>query len=181
MTKDHALVRATDLAVTASGILAGVVLLALMLLTTADVAARYFLNSPINGVVDLTEFSVLIMTFLGFAYCGFRGANVAIELLFNKFGPVAQLWLKRLSNALGSTLFATIAWRSIIQSIDVREFNETSQLLTIPNWPFYYVVAFGAALFAWVMLLRIFVELPEENDVTTAEKSKDDPILGENP
>jgi TRAP-type C4-dicarboxylate transport system permease small subunit len=165
ISKDHALVRATERAITASAMLAGVVLFALMLLTAADVVSRYFLNAPINGVVDLTRFSVLIMTFLGFAYCGFRGANVVIELLFDQLGPVTQYWLKRLANALGCLLFSVIAWRSVVQSIDVREFNETSQLLTIPYWPFYVLLAFGAALFAWVLLLRIFVELPEENDV----------------
>jgi TRAP-type C4-dicarboxylate transport system permease small subunit len=169
MSKDHALVRATDRAASASAILAGVVLFALMLLTAADVGSRYFLNAPLNGVVDLTRFSVLIMTFLGFAYCGFRGANVVIELLFNQLGPRVQTWLKRLANALGCLLFAVIAWRSVVQSIDVREFNETSQLLTIPYWPFYILLAFGAALFAWVLLLRIFVELPEENDVQEDE------------
>ena len=169
LSKDHALVRVTDKATTASAILAGVVLFGLMLLTAADVGSRYFLNAPLNGVVDLTRFSVLIMTFLGFAYCGFRGANVVIELLFNQLGPRVQTGLKRLANALGCLLFSVIAWRSVIQSVDVREFNETSQLLTIPYWPFYVLLAFGAALFAWVLLLRIFVELPEENDVQEDE------------
>jgi len=169
LSKDHALVRVTDKATTASAILAGVVLLGLMLLTAADVGSRYFLNAPLNGVVDLTRFSVLIMTFLGFAYCGFRGANVVIELLFNQLGPRVQTGLKRLANALGCLLFSVIAWRSVVQSVDVREFNETSQLLTIPYWPFYVLLAFGAALFAWVLLLRIFVELPEENDVQEDE------------
>ncbi len=169
LSKDHALVRVTDKATTASAILAGVVLFGLMLLTAADVGSRYFLNAPLNGVVDLTRFSVLIMTFLGFAYCGFRGANVVIELLFNQLGPRVQTGLKRLANALGCLLFSVIAWRSVVQSVDVREFNETSQLLTIPYWPFYVLLAFGAALFAWVLLLRIFVELPEENDVQENE------------
>ncbi len=169
LSKDHALVRVTDKATTASAILAGVVLFGLMLLTAADVGSRYFLNAPLNGVVDLTRFSVLIMTFLGFAYCGFRGANVVIELLFNQLGPRVQTGLKRLANALGCLLFTVIAWRSVVQSVDVREFNETSQLLTIPYWPFYVLLAFGAALFAWVLLLRIFVELPEENDVQEDE------------
>jgi TRAP-type C4-dicarboxylate transport system permease small subunit len=164
IAKDHAVIRVTDKAATASAIFAGVVLFALMLLTAADVGSRYFLNAPINGVVDLTQFAVLIMTFLGFAYCGFRGANVVIELLFDRLAPGMQIWVNRLSNALGCLLFSVIGWRSVVQSFDVREFNETSQLLTIPYWPFYYLLAFGAVLFAWVLLLRVFVDLPEEND-----------------
>jgi len=161
---DNLLVRATKLSVTASAAVAGVVLVALMLLTVADVVGRYFFNAPLNGVFDLTQFAVLIMTFLSFAYCGFRGAHVMIELLYDRIPKGAQLVCRRASNAVGAVLFAVIAWRAIIQSYDVREFNETSQLLTIPFWPFYYVVAFGAGLFALVLAIKTFIDLPEEGD-----------------
>ena len=70
------IVRATEIVTTASAYIAGAALVALMLLTTADVAGRYFFNSPIDGVFDLTHFVVAIMVFLGLSYCGFRGAHV---------------------------------------------------------------------------------------------------------
>lgn len=162
LSRDHALVRSTNAAVTASAALAGVVLFSLMLLTTADVIGRYFFNAPIDGVVDLTQFAVLIMTFLSFAYCGYRGAHVVIELLYNRFGPGVRRWLTRISDIAGCLIFAAIAWCSIVQSIDVRDFSESSQLLTIPYWPFYWLVAFGAALFSWVLLVRTFADLPDE-------------------
>ena len=158
------LIRATNVLVTAAAAVAGVVLVALMLLTVADVAGRYFFNHPLNGVFDLTQFAVLIMTFLSFAYCGFRGAHVVIELLYDRIPEGAQFVVRRLSNAVGTVLFAVIAWRAVIQSYDVREFQEASQLLTIPYWPFYYVVAFGAALFALVLAIKTFTDLPEEGD-----------------
>jgi TRAP-type C4-dicarboxylate transport system permease small subunit len=161
---NNALVRVTQLTVTAAAAVAGAVLVALMCLTVADVVGRYFFNSPISGVFDLTQFSVLIMTFLSFAYCGFRGAHVVIELLYDRIPEGAQFAVRRLSNAVGTVLFAVIAWRAVVQSFDVREFNETSQLLTIPYWPFYYVVAFGAALFAIVLAIKTFTDLPEEGE-----------------
>lgn len=161
---DNLFVRATGITTIASAALAGVVLVALMFLTVADVVGRYFFNSPLNGVFDLTQFAVLIMTFLSFAYCGFRGAHVVIELLYDRIPKQAQFVVRRMSNAVGAVLFAIIAWRAVVQSFDVREFNETSQLLTIPYWPFYYVVAFGAALFAVVLAIKTFVDLPEEGE-----------------
>lgn len=158
--------RAIDMIVTASAYLAGAVLVLLMLLTTADVAGRYFFNAPLNGVFDLTHFAVLIMTFLSFAYCGYRGAHVVIELLYNKLGPATRRVLNRLINLAGCVLFVVIAWRAIVQSVDVREFGEASQLLAIPFFPFYWVVAFGALLFAIVLAYRIFVPAPEGEEVT---------------
>ena len=47
--------------------------------------------------------------------------------------------------------------------MDVREFAEASQLLTIPFFPFYWVVAFGAGSMALVLALRIFVPAPESD------------------
>ncbi len=159
--EENRVVRATNIVVTAVAYLAGFVLLALMLLTTADVVGRYFFNSPIIGVFDLTHFAVLIMAFLGLAYCGFQGGHIVIELLYDRLSPSTASVLLRLINFVGCILFLLIAWRSAVQSVDVREFREASQLLVIPFYPFYWVVAFGSVLFAWVMALRVFIPEPE--------------------
>lgn len=159
--EENRVVRATNIVVTAVAYLAGFVLLALMLLTTADVVGRYFFNSPIIGVFDLTHFAVLVMVFLGLAYCGFQGGHIVIELLYDRLSPSTARVLLRLINFVGCILFLLIAWRSAVQSVDVREFREASQLLVIPFYPFYWVVAFGSVLFAWVMALRVFIPEPE--------------------
>lgn len=158
---DHIIVRATRLVVTVAAYIAGIILLALMLLTTADVAGRYFFNTPITGVFDITHFAVLIMVFLGLAYCGFQNAHVAIDVVYNQLSPRFAAILNRIVNLIGCILFGLIAWRTMVQSADVKEFNEASQLVLIPFYPFYYILAFGAALFAFVMLLRMFVPAPE--------------------
>ena len=142
------IVRATDVVASAAAYAAGAVLILLMLLTTADVAGRYFFNSPINGVFDLTHFAVSMMTFLGLAYCGYRGGHVVIELLYDKLPPGARRVLNRVINLVGCVLFALIAWRTAVQSIDVREMGEASQMMEIPLFPLYYLVAFGSGLFA---------------------------------
>lgn len=158
---EKGIVRATEIVVTAAAYVAGVVLVLLMLLTTADVAGRYFFNSPIVGVFDLTHFAVLIMTFLGLAYCGFRRGHVSIELLFDRFSRPVRRVLNRAINLVGAILFTIIAWRSLVQSVDVRDFGEASQLVEIPFFPLYWLLAFGALLFAAVMALRVFVREPD--------------------
>ena len=158
---EKGIVRATEIVVTASAYVAGFVLVLLMILTTADVAGRYFFNSPITGVFDLTHFAVLIMTFLGLAYCGFRRGHVSIELLFDRFSRPVRRVLNRAINLVGAILFTVIAWRSLVQSVDVREFGEASQLVEIPFFPLYWLLAFGALLFAAVMALRVIVREPD--------------------
>lgn len=158
--------RATEIVTTAAAYVAGAVLVALMLLTTADVAGRYFFNAPLEGVFDLTHFAVSTMTFLGLGYCGYRGGHVVIELLYRRLGPATRAALLRLINLAGCALFAVIAWRTAVQSIDVRALGEASQLMAIPFYPLYWLVAFGSALFAAVMALRAFVPEPDIDEPT---------------
>ena len=152
--------RIVQVLVTASAWLAGAVLVALMFLTVADVASRNIVNEPIGGVFDLTHFAVLAMVFLGLSYCGFQGSHVSIELLYNRLPAPAQRWLDRFANLVGAILYALIAWYAVVQADLVRELGEASELLQIPYHPFYWLLAVGAALFALVMLLRIFVPEP---------------------
>jgi len=155
--------RITRIVVTGAACIAGGVLVFLMFMTTFSVIGRK-LGYPINGVFDLTHFTVLIMTFLGMAYAGYHGAHVTIELFFQHLGPNTKRRLNRLINLIGCVLFLVIAWRTYIQSELVEEINESSQLLEIPYYPFYWLAAFGSLLFALVMLLRVFVPEPERAD-----------------
>lgn len=154
-THKDIIVRTTGIVTSAAAWVAGGVLILLMLLTTADVVGRYFFNSPIEGVFDLTHFAVSIMTYLGLAYCGFHGAHVVIELLYDKLPNVARRVLDRLINLAGCILFGVISWRTAVQSVDVRDMGEASQMIEIPYYPLYYLVVFGTGLFAWVMALKV--------------------------
>ncbi len=158
------LVRSTGLVTTVAAYAAGVVLFLLMLLTTADVIGRYFFNSPINGVFDLTHFAVATMAFLGLAYAGYRGAHVVIELLYDRLPTRFRCGVNGVINLAGCVLFGLIAWRTVVQSVDVRQMGEASQMMEIPFFPLYWLVAFGSGLFACLLGLRIF--LPDsEGDI----------------
>lgn len=156
--------RITRIVVTGAACIAGGVLVFLMFMTTFSVIGRK-LGYPINGVFDLTHFTVLIMTFLGMAYAGFLGAHVSIELLYQRLGPATRRILDRGINLVGCVIFLVIAWRTYVQSELVREINESSQLLEIPYYPFYWLAALGSLLFALVMLLRVFVPEREREGV----------------
>lgn len=167
--------RITRIVVTGAACVAGGVLVFLMFMTTFGVIGRKF-GYPINGVFDLTHFTVLVMTFLGMAYAGFHGAHVTIELLYQRLRPRTQRILDRLINLLGFGVFLVIAWRTYVQSILIREINESSQLLEIPHYPFYWLAAAGSLLFALVMLLRVFVPESRDREPGAAPDAKTDDV-----
>jgi len=160
---EKTLVRSTEIVTSVAAWAAGAVLVLLMLLTTADVAGRYFFDAPIGGVFDLTHFAVSAMVYLGLGYCGLRGGHVAIELLYDRLPPAGRRALDRATSLAGCVLFGVIAWRTAVQGVEVRDMGEASQMLEIPLFPLYCLVTFGSALFAWVMGLRVFVpEAPSD-------------------
>lgn len=163
------ILRTMSYAVTAGAVLACVVLVTLMLLTTADVVGRYFFNAPIRGVFDLTHFAVLIMAFASFAYAGYYGSHIVIELLYSLLGPRAKSAIRRSASFLGFVLFAVIAWRSVLVGDEAKMFKMSSQLMLIPFWPFYYFLAAGAALYALVLLLYVFVPEPVHGESERSE------------
>lgn len=147
-------VRATGNAAQVLALLAGAIILAMMLGTVADVARRYLLNMPIEGVYDLTQLAMPLVIFFGFAHCGFQGGHVAIELVAERLPPGAQRALLAVANLGGAALFAAIAWTTVAEASLAQLLNERSNLLSVPLYPFMWATAAGAAVFAWVMLLQ---------------------------
>ena len=59
----------------------GWVIVALMLYTVLDVILRYVFNKPFSGSLEVTEFAMSAIVFLGIAYCGWVGGHVAVDIL----------------------------------------------------------------------------------------------------
>ncbi len=54
---------------------------ALMGYTVLDVVLRYVFNRPFSGSLEITEFAMSVIVFLGIAYCGWVGGHVAVDIL----------------------------------------------------------------------------------------------------
>jgi TRAP-type transport system small permease protein len=135
---------------------AGVALLALMLLTVADVVMRYVFHSPISGVWDLTQAAMVLVTFLGLAYGGYTGGHIVIDLLKDRFDARALRALDLFVGILSALVMLVIAWRSSLYMLDVARTGAASMTLLMPFYPLVAVVAFGSLVFAAVLLFRAF-------------------------
>lgn len=141
-------------AATLAAYAAGIVLVALMTGTVADVLGRYLFNYPLLGVFDLTHFAVVIIVYMGFAYCTYFGGHAAIELLYDRLSaPIARV-MDRIIHVSSAIMMGVLAWRAGVDAIQVQEFGQASQLLELPLYPAYWVAAVGSALTALVMLLQ---------------------------
>jgi len=141
---------------------AGVGIVAMMLLTCADVFLRYFFNAPIEGTLDLTQMLMVIIVFFGLAYCGWTGGHVVVDLLRELIPHRVIVPLAIIVNAAGAVTMLAMAWESLQTSFTFMMTGETPMTVLIPKYPFIWVAAFGALTYAVVLLFKTV--RPDERD-----------------
>ena len=91
-------------------------LVAMMLLTTADVIGRYFFNRPIAGAYELTEFIMVIVVFLGLAHTEAKKDTAAIEIIAERFPSKVRAFTDSATIILSIFFFVVVGWQSIVQA-----------------------------------------------------------------
>lgn len=136
-------------ALRALALVAGAALLALMLLTVADVVLRYAFAAPFRGSIELTEFAMALIVFFGLGWCGWTGGHVAVDLFGKWLDRPAMFWLPALIDLAGGLLFALVAWRTLLYGLG--RMGSHSNLMQLPHWPFLFAAALGSAMLALVL------------------------------
>jgi TRAP-type C4-dicarboxylate transport system permease small subunit len=127
-------------------------LAAMGLLTTADVIGRYFLNRPVEGAIELSEFALVLLVFLGLGSTGLTGNQVVVDIALERFGPRLRATSDAVNALLGLGFWALIAWRTTVQGREVALRGEVSTILAIPTYPFVYAVALGCGIMALALV-----------------------------
>jgi TRAP-type C4-dicarboxylate transport system permease small subunit len=134
------------------GLAAGGIMVLLALGTVAAAMLRYIFNAPVGGAGEIQGMTLVVVIFFGVAYCGRTGGHVAVDLFTEMLGPRVSRWTDMLVKALACTAFVIMAiWSVKIGGL----FTMTTQWWKIPHEPFYYVIAFGAGLYALVLFLEL--------------------------
>lgn len=143
---------------TAKGVnfIAAGVLVAMMILTGADVTLRYVLNKPVPGSWEITEYMMPIVVALGLAYCALERGHVRVDLVVSRLSEHAQAVMNSLASLIFLGIFILITWQSVLRAREMIEIGITSHTLYIPVAPFVLVVTVGSAVLCLV-LLREFI------------------------
>lgn len=133
---------------------------ALMLLIVADVIARSGFNHPIDGVTDISAFSIIGIVFLQLGATVYTGrmtkGDVLLELL-NRRSRRAGAMLEALFLLVGAAVFALIVraiWPTLTRSLARNEFFGVEGVFTFPTWPVRTIIVVGAAAVVLTYLLQ---------------------------
>ncbi|MDE0335756.1 MAG: TRAP transporter small permease [Defluviicoccus sp.] len=136
-------------------VVSGLVLVALIGLTFADVVLRYVFAAPILGAKDLLEMGMVTVVALAFPFTWRIGGHIVVDLI-PEYGIGALDRGRDISvRAIGFFVFAVLAWRAWLRADDAALFNEATNMIEVPFQPFFWLLAAAAAFQALVLAAEI--------------------------
>jgi TRAP-type C4-dicarboxylate transport system permease small subunit len=135
-------------------VVAGVSLLGVTVLATANVVLRVF-RVPVGGTYEVVSFLGAIVTAGALGYTQKRRHHIVVDILSQKYPPRLKLAVDRLSHVLMFFLFSIVSWQTAMYGRRLVRAGEVSETLKIPFHPFVYLVALGFALLALTILLDL--------------------------
>ncbi|MCX8042720.1 MAG: TRAP transporter small permease [Desulfobacterota bacterium] len=130
---------------------AALMLVGLMLLTTADVVLRFF-GHPIPGTYEIVGLVSSLVVSFSLGYTSVARGHIAVDLLTRRLSlPLQQIGA--LINAAGAALlFALITWQAVRYGMMLIKNGEVSPTIKLPIYPFAFGVAAGCGLLCIVLL-----------------------------
>jgi TRAP-type C4-dicarboxylate transport system permease small subunit len=139
------------------GVAASALLMSLMLLTSADVVARYLFNRPIRGAFEVTELLLLVLIFAGLPLVSHADEHVTMDFIDRLLPRAALAGLVRGVHALVAAIFFFVAWQVLIKAGRISGYGDTTDVLRIAVGPFVYFMAAMVLLTGLVHLFKVFV------------------------
>lgn len=148
---------------TVSGLLAGVALFAIMVLTFFDVGGRKLLEHSITGSLELTELLMVVVIFGALPLVSERGEHV----VFDSMDPYLPEFMKKIQRALVHLLCAAallaLGWLMWKTGGDFLATGETTAQLKILKAPFIYGMGLLCA-FTGVVHLGLMFKDQQDNE-----------------
>jgi TRAP-type C4-dicarboxylate transport system permease small subunit len=135
----------------------GFILVALV--TIVDVLMRWLLNSPIDGVEEVSVLMIGVSTVTFFPIVNIERGNINITFLGALFGPSGRAWLCAFGAMITSAFFIVIVWQFVLYTLQLHSAGETTWILAWPITPWWIVTTAFIAVAAPVQVIVFLVEL----------------------
>ncbi|MBF0280488.1 MAG: TRAP transporter small permease [SAR324 cluster bacterium] len=135
------------------GPLVGLTLFSMMVITFVDVIGRYVLNSPIPGGLEITEYLMALVIFMGLPILSAEEGHVTVDLLDHLL-PQALRHLNALFvNFFSFVVMAVLSWRLWTRAEETAEYGDITPFLEVPLGPLVYFMSIMVGLTALLMFL----------------------------
>lgn len=144
-------------ATTALTLVGGACLIAIMVVVSAGVVMRYVFNTPLLGINEVIQLAAVALVMSSLPYCTAKGEHVAVDVFDAMLGRWGRYVGDLLSRAISATVLGLLCHRAALKSLDALEWGDATNMLRMPIWPFYAIIAAGAGLCALVFVLHLLI------------------------
>jgi TRAP-type transport system small permease protein len=139
------------------GIAASALLMGLMVITFADVVARYLLNRPIRGAFEITELTLLVLIFAGLPLVSHADEHVTMDFI-DRVLPARLVggWIRGMHLVCAALMFF-LTWQIWIKAGRIAAYGDTTDVLRIVIGPFVYLMVAMIALTGAIHLYKVLV------------------------
>jgi TRAP-type C4-dicarboxylate transport system permease small subunit len=149
--------RVFDSAIGIMARLSDVILMFLMLSVCADVILRYFFNRPQAWIVEISEYLLLYITFLGAAWVLKNEGHVIIDILVARVTPRPRAALGIISSVIGTFVCLVVFWFGTVETLDIfKRGVPNPSVLEFPKAPLVAIIPFGSFFFMIQFIRRTF-------------------------
>lgn len=140
---------------------AGLMILAVMVMSVAQILGRKLLDLPVPGYIDWMEQAVPLIAFLGILYCQRLGGHIRMDIVMRQLSGRALVAAEFFGVLLLLVLVQAIAygaWLHFERSFDwnAPAFSRDSTIdLNLPIWP----VKLMVPVMLWLFSIRLLLQL----------------------
>lgn len=98
--------------------ISGIVLGLVTLLVCTDIVMRYFLNKPIQGALESSEYGLLFLTLLAATWLVRKNKHVRMELLVHRLKPTTQAYVNGITSVLCVLICGIVAYYGVVVVLD---------------------------------------------------------------
>ena len=151
---------------------AGIAIVAMMVLTCVDVALRFCVTiyhethweflvplRPIPGTYELVCYIATVAVAFAMAHTSIEKGHVAVSFVVNLLPAKVQTIIETFTSSFGLFFFIIVSWQCLLYGHDLKASGEVSLTLQLPFYPFVYGVSFAAAALCLVLLSDLLKNL----------------------
>ena len=136
-------------------VIGGFCLLAILAVVSLGVVMRYAFGAPLLGVNEIVQLTAVALVMSALPYCTSREQHVVVDVFENWIGRLGRFVGDILSRAMSGFVLAILCHRAVLKALDAWEWGDATNMLRVPIWPFYAILAVGSGLCVLVFAMQL--------------------------
>lgn len=148
-------------------LLAGILLVVAVLIVCWEIGMRYFVHKPLVWMVEVCEYILFSIAFLGAPWLLKKGGHVSVDIVTEFMGSKNRMRMRLLSLSSGILISAVITWFSFITALEnYRTGVLVTKTLSVPKHYFFFLICLGYLCLLLEFTRQFFRHLFGKDDKT---------------